>query len=75
MTLHLALLNFMTFAQARPLKPVKFPLEGIPSLQCVNGTTQLGVVNRLAKFPFLGKLALQMTKAGRAVSCCLGTSC
>ncbi|KAK4823457.1 hypothetical protein QYF61_002293 [Mycteria americana] len=32
-----------------PLKPVKVPLDGIPSHQCVNRTTQLGVVGRLAE--------------------------
>ena len=31
------------------LKPVKVPLDGIPSLQNVDGTTQLGVVRRLAE--------------------------
>jgi len=30
------------------VKTVKVPLDGIPSLQCVNYTTQLGVVGRLA---------------------------
>ena len=32
-----------------PLKPVKVPLDGIPSLQCVNRTTQLGVIDKLAE--------------------------
>ncbi|KAK4817241.1 hypothetical protein QYF61_005263 [Mycteria americana] len=32
-----------------PLKPVKVPLDGIPSLQRVNRTTQLGVVGKLAE--------------------------
>ncbi|GAB0195895.1 hypothetical protein GRJ2_002054800 [Grus japonensis] len=32
-----------------PLKPVKVPLDGIPSLQHVDHTTQLGVVSKLAE--------------------------
>ena len=32
-----------------PLQPVKVPLNGIPSLQRVNQTTQLGVVGKLAE--------------------------
>ncbi|KAK4827889.1 hypothetical protein QYF61_022312 [Mycteria americana] len=32
-----------------PLKPVKVPLDGIPSIQRVNRTTQLGVVSKLAE--------------------------
>ncbi|GAB0178969.1 cAMP-dependent protein kinase inhibitor alpha [Grus japonensis] len=32
-----------------PLQPVKVPLDGIPSLQCVDRTTQLGVVSKLAE--------------------------
>ena len=32
-----------------PLQPVQVPLDGIPSLQCVNHTTQLGVISRLAE--------------------------
>ncbi|GAB0183112.1 cAMP-dependent protein kinase inhibitor alpha [Grus japonensis] len=32
-----------------PLQPVKVPLDGIPSLQRVNHTTQLGVVSNLAE--------------------------
>lgn len=31
-----------------PLKPVKVPLDGIPSLQQANCTTQLGVVSKFA---------------------------
>jgi len=31
-----------------PLQPVKVPLNGIPSLQRINHTTQLGVVGKLA---------------------------
>ncbi|KAK4832374.1 hypothetical protein QYF61_022229 [Mycteria americana] len=32
-----------------PLKPVKVPLNGIPSRQCVNCTTELGVIRMLAE--------------------------
>ena len=32
-----------------PLKPVKVPLDGIPSLKCVNCTTQCGVICKLAE--------------------------
>ena len=32
-----------------PLEPVKVPLHGIPSLQCVDCTTYLGVVGKLAE--------------------------
>ncbi|KAK4830572.1 hypothetical protein QYF61_011750 [Mycteria americana] len=32
-----------------PLKPVKVPLDGIPSLQRVNHTTQLGVIGKIAE--------------------------
>ncbi|GAB0205260.1 hypothetical protein GRJ2_002991600 [Grus japonensis] len=32
-----------------PLNPVRVPLDGIPSLQCVSCTTQLGVVGKLAE--------------------------
>ena len=31
------------------LKPVQVPLDGIPSLQCVDHTTQLGVVSKLSE--------------------------
>jgi len=31
------------------LKLVQVPLDGIPSLKCVNCTTQLGVVDKLAE--------------------------
>jgi len=48
-TLHLALLNFMRFTQGPPLKPVKVPLDGIPSLQHVNCSIQLAVVSKLAE--------------------------
>jgi len=45
-TLHLALFSFMMFPL---LQPVKVPLDGIPSLQCVNCTTQLGGISKLAE--------------------------
>ncbi|KAK4830147.1 hypothetical protein QYF61_008635 [Mycteria americana] len=32
-----------------PLKPVTVTLDGIPSLQCVDHTTQLGVIGKLAE--------------------------
>ncbi|GAB0188195.1 cAMP-dependent protein kinase inhibitor alpha [Grus japonensis] len=32
-----------------PLKPVKIPLDGIPCLQHVDRTTQLGVIGKLAE--------------------------
>uniref|UniRef100_A0A8B9G1F8 RNA helicase n=2 Tax=Amazona collaria TaxID=241587 RepID=A0A8B9G1F8_9PSIT len=32
-----------------PHKRVKVPLDGIPSLQCINRTTQLGVIGKLAE--------------------------
>ncbi|NXW38884.1 F16P1 bisphosphatase, partial [Phaetusa simplex] len=32
-----------------PLKPVQVPLDGIPSLQCVDRATQLSVVSKLAE--------------------------
>ncbi|KAK4829950.1 hypothetical protein QYF61_007941 [Mycteria americana] len=49
-TLHLALLNLMRFTQAHPLlELVQDPLDGILSLQCVNHTTQLGVICKLAE--------------------------
>lgn len=32
-----------------PLELVKVPQDGIPSLQCVNCTTQLGVISRFAE--------------------------
>jgi len=35
-----------------PLKPAKVPLDGIPSLQHVDHTTQLGVVGKLAEGAF-----------------------
>jgi len=32
-----------------PFQPVKVPLNGIPSFYCVNRTTQLGVLSKLAE--------------------------
>ena len=48
-TLTLALLNFMRYARGPPLSPVQVPRDGIPSLQHVNHTTQLGVIGNLAE--------------------------
>ena len=31
-----------------PLKPVQVPLDGIPSLNGINHTTQLGVISKLS---------------------------
>lgn len=39
----------IVFSELPPLKPVKVSLDGIPSLQCVNQTTQLGVTGRLVQ--------------------------
>ncbi|GAB0192024.1 ras GTPase-activating protein 1-like [Grus japonensis] len=36
-------LSFQYYQKGPPVKPVKVPLDGIPSLQCVDHTTQLGV--------------------------------
>lgn len=47
-TLHLALLNFIRVTQAH-VKPLQAPLDGIPSLQSVSSTTQLGVCGKLAE--------------------------
>ena len=35
-----------------PLKPVKVPLGGIPSFQCVNRITELGVIGKLGEGAF-----------------------
>ncbi|KAJ7396547.1 Adhesion G-protein coupled receptor G2 [Pitangus sulphuratus] len=44
------------YSRQRPiLKPVKVPLDGIPSLRCVDHTTQLGVVGKLDQEDFLGR--------------------
>ena len=31
------------------LKPVQVPLDGIPSLRCVDHTSQLGIISKLAE--------------------------
>ena len=31
------------------LQPVQVPLDGFPSLQCIDCTAQLGVIHKLAK--------------------------
>ena len=45
----MALLNFMRFRQDAPLELVNVPVDGIPSLQRVDCTTQHGVVGKLAE--------------------------
>ena len=45
----LRLVELHAVHEGPPLKPVKVPLNGIPSLQCVNHTTQLGVIGKLAE--------------------------
>ncbi|KAK4821027.1 hypothetical protein QYF61_012113 [Mycteria americana] len=45
----LGLAELHEFLMGPPLKPVKVPLDGIPSLQCVDCTTQLGVIGKLAE--------------------------
>ncbi|NWX21281.1 ARMC4 protein, partial [Aegotheles bennettii] len=47
--LALGLVELHVVCMGPPLKPVKVPLDDIPSLQCVDCTTQLGVVGKLAK--------------------------
>ncbi|KAK4822002.1 hypothetical protein QYF61_006616 [Mycteria americana] len=47
--LALGLVELHELCMGPPLKPVKVPLDGIPSLQCVNRTTQLGVISKLAE--------------------------
>ncbi|KAK4808149.1 hypothetical protein QYF61_000129 [Mycteria americana] len=47
--LALGLIELHDVCTGPPLKPVKVPLDGIPSLQCVDCTTQLGVVSKLAE--------------------------
>ena len=33
----------------QPLQPVQVPLDGFPSFQCIDCTTQLGVTHKLAE--------------------------
>ncbi|KAK4830184.1 hypothetical protein QYF61_008975 [Mycteria americana] len=47
--LALGLVELHEVCTGPPLKPVKVPLDGIPSLQRVDHTTQLGVVGKLAE--------------------------
>ncbi|GAB0186614.1 mitochondrial enolase superfamily member 1 [Grus japonensis] len=47
--LALGLVELHEFRMGPPLQPVKVPLDGIPSLQRVNHTTQLGVIGKLAE--------------------------
>ena len=42
-------LGFVEFQKAHTiphLKPIKVPLDGIPSLQCLNWTTRLGIIHK-----------------------------
>ena len=49
-TLHFALFNLISFTRAHLLNLSRsFPLDGIPSIFCVNCTTQIGVNSRLAE--------------------------
>ncbi|KAK4824541.1 hypothetical protein QYF61_016145 [Mycteria americana] len=47
--LSLGLVELRKVHMGPPLKPAKVPLDGIPSLQRVDCTTQLGVVHKLAE--------------------------
>ncbi|TRZ19249.1 hypothetical protein HGM15179_007850 [Zosterops borbonicus] len=47
--LALGLVEFHKVCTVPPVKPVKVPLDDIPSLQCVNGITQPGVTHKLAE--------------------------
>jgi len=47
--LALGLVELLEVHTGSPLKPVKVPLDGIPSLQHVDHTAQLGVVSKLAR--------------------------
>ena len=47
--LALGLVELHEACMGPPLKPVKVPLDGIPSLQHVDRTTQLGVIGKLAE--------------------------
>jgi len=49
-----------------PLKPIKVPLVGIPSLQCVDCTKQLGVIGKLAEGA-LDLTAVRGSELGKAV--------
>jgi len=56
--LALGLVELHEVCMAPPLKPVRVPPDGIPSLQWADRTTQLGVINKLAK----GTLSMSLTK-------------
>ncbi|PKU30953.1 rna-directed dna polymerase from mobile element jockey-like [Limosa lapponica baueri] len=47
--LALGLVELHEVCTSPPLEPVQVPLDGIPSLQCVNRTTQIGVFDKLAE--------------------------
>ncbi|PKU45108.1 hypothetical protein llap_4594 [Limosa lapponica baueri] len=59
----LALVEFHEVRTGPPLKPVKVPLDGTSSLQCVDCSTQLGVICKLAA----GALNLTVHVADREV--------
>ena len=44
-----SLISLHEICKGPPLKPVKVPLDGIPSLQGINHTTQFGGVVRLTE--------------------------
>ena len=47
--LALGLVELQEVCAGPPLQPVQVPLDGIPSLQRVDRTTQLGVISKLAE--------------------------
>ncbi|PKU45373.1 hypothetical protein llap_4317 [Limosa lapponica baueri] len=47
--LALGLIEFHEIYTGLCLKPLQDPLDGIPSLQCVENTTELGVIGKLAE--------------------------
>ncbi|KAK4821092.1 hypothetical protein QYF61_013420 [Mycteria americana] len=57
--LALGLVELHEVCTGPPLKPVKVSLDGILSLQCVNHSTQLGIISKLAED---GHVATQMAR-------------
>ena len=47
--LALGLVELHEVCTGPPLKPVKVPMDSIPSFQHVNHTTELGVISKLAE--------------------------
>lgn len=45
----LVLFELQEVCMCPPLKPVQFPLDGIPSFHTANHTKQLGVISKLSK--------------------------